>query len=500
MRHWQLTGRKLILPRFHCHGARGVGGLPDTAERVGQSVNEDECLFVTHWSIDHLYQSPFGKQVREPEFFLHPYVPARTKASGREVRIISLLCSLCCGASYFTRLVIHNLIHWFSTKHAQCLVFVAHNLVKHPKRLSVCAHEYHVAGLRQVDACLTSSVTTLACSTIYTGPTQAELVACFSDDTVASVRVMYSLLPLSDHYSASLLAEAQRMLRRMRLTPSAPGAPHTDVGVDTPAAHPLFGAPPSATRCEIGQRTRGIASSVGTAAEQSGHAKDKQTSWGGEDAVCGGGKQGSAVAASVFSESPAQYAMRGSRVESQAITFPQVRRQFPGRIPYVQPWNPFHSLTAGKGGTSSGSCQCPQCGLRTATEWKETGGVVGSHRAINLFMNKPEEQFMRLCMHQGTERAEKSARTRLRSYRCGFTERTHTMKSTQHTTAPHPPHAAMEDYVSTRTTAQQQDPHIQKQESPPIPQHENTNCFCVRLTSHALQFRNMRTQIAFAFG
>jgi len=83
---WQLSQRKLILPRFHCHRPPGMNGLPRPSERVGRSLNKDECLFTTHWSIAHLNRSPFGKTYRESPFLLHPYVPSRVRTSAREVR------------------------------------------------------------------------------------------------------------------------------------------------------------------------------------------------------------------------------------------------------------------------------------------------------------------------------------------------------------------------------------------------------------------------------
>jgi len=82
----QLSGRKLILPRFHCHGAHGSNEPAHIGEGVERSA--DACLFSTHWSIVHLNRSPFGKDYRESAFLLHPYVPESIKARAKEVRSI----------------------------------------------------------------------------------------------------------------------------------------------------------------------------------------------------------------------------------------------------------------------------------------------------------------------------------------------------------------------------------------------------------------------------
>ena len=170
---------------------------------------------------------------------------------------------------------------------------------------------------------------------IDTGPSREELDACFGNETVASIRALYTLPDAATPQTLAVarIGEAQRALRRCHAehTPDVAEAPDME---GRPCSR--FGVPASATRCAIGQHVRGKALSVGTAVEHVVSPDDLQASWGPrEDAVCGGGKQGSGVASSVFEEeTPAEFALRGGGREAQVITFPQVRRQLSGHSPY----------------------------------------------------------------------------------------------------------------------------------------------------------------------
>jgi len=88
----QLSGRKLVLPRFRCHGAHGNNEPAHAGEGVGGSVND--CRFSTHWSIVHLNRSPLGKDYRESAFLLHPYVPESIKASAKPVGAVLFIHAL----------------------------------------------------------------------------------------------------------------------------------------------------------------------------------------------------------------------------------------------------------------------------------------------------------------------------------------------------------------------------------------------------------------------
>jgi len=173
-----------------------------------------------------------------------------------------------------------------------------------------------------------------------TAPTRQELAACFENAPVASIRALYSFVPQvypqEQATFAALLAEAQRALRRHG-TERTPGGPEAQ-DVATLGVSPIsdFGVPHSTARCEIGQQRPTIDSSAGPSAARGANAEDWQASWGArEDVVCGRGRQGSGVVASVFSQAPAYFALSTSisRVESQFITFPQVRRHLSGHLP-----------------------------------------------------------------------------------------------------------------------------------------------------------------------
>ena len=268
------------------------------------------------------------------------------------------------------------LIRWFSIKHA--CVFLAHSLEPRNSRPSVCAHRVKRRG-----RCWKCSAVVVFAWDLFdflcpagvvghaiigTGPSREELDACFGDDTVASIRAVYALSDavLPHTQATQWTTEAQRALRRCHVehTPDVVEAPHME---GRPCS--CFGVPVSATRCEVGQQLRGDPLSTGTAVEHVVSADDLQASWGPrEDAECGGGKQGSGVASSVFEEeSPAEYALRGGRGGSQAITFTQVRRQLSGHSPYpiapasraaLNEWVKAHNRVAAHGVRPGGGGRC----------------------------------------------------------------------------------------------------------------------------------------------